>query len=268
MFRRRTSRIARLVARFQGGIRRPFGAILPASAPGSSAGRGSACQSCALRSGCLPQALGVDELDVFATMVRLKRKVGRSARLFGTGDHLANLYVVRSGTFKTVTISRQGRPKITGFYLPGDVMGLDGLDGRAYTADGVALEPAEVCVVPLHQLESMMGEMPALLKEFVRRLSAEITRDHGLTTLLSCMDAEQRVARFLLSLTERYHRLGYAKETLLLHMTRDDIASYLGLSSETVSRIMTRLRRRGLLMVHQRHVQVTDYSRLTAAAAW
>lgn len=201
-------------------------------------------------------------------MVRIKRKVSRAARLFCEGGHLTNLYVVRSGTFKTVTISKQGRPKITGFYLPGDLMGLDGMDGRTYTADGVALEPGEVCVLPLHQLESMMGAMPGLLKEFVRRLSAEITRDHGLMTLLSCMDAEQRVARFLLSLAERYHRLGYARETLLLHMTRDDIASYLGLSSETVSRILTRLRRRGLLTVHQRHVRVTDYARLTAAASW
>jgi CRP/FNR family transcriptional regulator len=216
----------------------------------------------------LPKTLGDADLEAFSAIARLKRKVARSARLFRAGEPLASLYVVRTGTFKTVTVSRHGRAKITGFYLPGDVMGLAGMDGGTYTADAVALEPGEVCVLPVQQLESMLHEMPGLLKEFVRALAAEITHDHGLITVLSCMDAEQRVARFLLSLAERYQRLGYARDTLLLHMTRDEIASYLGLSSETVSRTLTRMRRRGMLMVRQRQVRVTDYARLSAAAAW
>ena len=130
------------------------------------------------------------------------------AQLFSAGDPLNSLYVVRSGTFKTVTISHEGRPKITGFYLPGDLMGLEGIGDNVHAFDAIALEDSEVCVLPIAQLEAMASAIPDLLKEFVRLLSIEITRDHRLTTLLGCMDAEQRVARFLLTLAERYHRLG------------------------------------------------------------
>jgi CRP/FNR family transcriptional regulator len=228
----------------------------------------SNCESCSLRSGCLPHGLRGDELIAFSALVRLKRKIHRGARLFCAGDPLASLYVVRSGTLKTVTVSHEGRPKITGFYLPGDLMGLESIGDNVHAFDAVALEDSEVCVVPVAQLEAMASTVPELLKEFVRQLSVEITRDHRLTTLLGCMDAEQRVARFLLSLAERYHRLGYASNALLLHMTRDDIASYLGLSSETVSRIISRLRRKGVLTVDQRHIGFADTSRLAAAADW
>jgi CRP/FNR family transcriptional regulator len=178
------------------------------------------------------------------------------------------LYVVRSGTFKTVTLSHDGRPKIAGFYLPGDLIGLDGIGGSVYPFDSIALEESEVCVVPLDQLQMLAGSAPELLKGLVRVLSAEITRDHRIMTLLGCMDAEQRVARFLVSLAERYHQLGYASDVLLLHMTRDDIASYLGLSSETVSRVISRLQRRGLVDVHQRHIGFTDCGRLQRLAEW
>jgi CRP/FNR family transcriptional regulator len=223
---------------------------------------------CSLRGGCLPRNLGDTELAAFSKMARLKRRILRSAQLFRAGDALTSVYVVRSGTFKTVTVSHEGRPKITGFYLPGDVMGLEGIGDRTYAFDAIALENSEACVVPLAQLENLASIVPELLKEFVRVLSVEITRDHRLTTLLGCMDAEQRVARFLLSLAERYHRLGYAGDALLLHMTRDDIASYLGLSSETVSRIISRLRRRGVLTVDQRRIGFVDSDRLSRSADW
>jgi CRP/FNR family transcriptional regulator len=226
------------------------------------------CASCSLRSGCLPGNLRDAELAAFSAIARLKRKIRRSAQLFCAGDALTNVYIVRSGTFKTVTVSHEGRPKITGFYLPGDLMGLDGIGYGTYAFDAIALENSEVCVVHLAQLENMASSVPELLKEFVRVLSIEITRDHRLTTLLGCMDAEQRVARFLMSLAERYHRLGYASNALLLHMTRDEIASYLGLSSETVSRIISRLRRRGVLTVDQRRIGLADPDRLSRAGDW
>jgi CRP/FNR family transcriptional regulator, anaerobic regulatory protein len=226
------------------------------------------CESCSLRGGCLPSNLCDAELAAFSTLARLKRKVRASAQLFCAGDALTSIYIVRSGTFKTVTVSHEGQPKITGFYLPGDLMGLEGIGDSTYAFDAVALESSEVCVLPLIQLENLAGTIPALLREFVRVLSVEITRDYRLTTLLGCMDAEQRVARFLLSLAERYHRLGYASNALLLHMTRDDIASYLGLSSETVSRILSRLRGRGILTVDQRRIGFSDSDRLSRAADW
>jgi CRP/FNR family transcriptional regulator len=235
---------------------------------GSSPGASTKCELCSLKSGCLPRNLNALDLATFSAMARLKRKARRSGQLFCAGDTLLSLYVVRSGMFKTVTVSQEGRPKITGFYLPGDPMGLEGIGEGTYAFDAIALEDSEVCVIPLAQLENMASVVPDLLKELVRVLSTEITRDHRLTTLLGCMDAEQRVARFLLSLADRYHQLGYASNALLLHMTRDDIASYLGLSSETVSRIISRLRRRGVLTVDQRRIGFADSDRLSQSADW
>jgi CRP/FNR family transcriptional regulator, anaerobic regulatory protein len=230
--------------------------------------RSSGCESCSLRSGCLAGPLRRSELAAFSALAKLRRTIRRTEQLFCAGDALTSLYIVRSGTFKTVTVSHDGRPKITGFYLPGELIGLDAIASGAYAAYGVAIEDSEVCVVPVHQLEALAALVPGLLKQFVRALSAEITRDHAIVTLLGCMDAEQRVARFLVSLTERYHHLGYAADALLLHMTRDDIASYLALSSETVSRIISRLRCRGVLTVNQRHIGLADSSALFKAADW
>lgn len=222
----------------------------------------SACSFCSLRSGCLPRDLGQADLDSFSTIARLKRKIRRGASIFRAGDSLVAVYVVRSGTFKSTNVCRCGKQKITGFYLSGDMIGLDAFNDSVHPYDAIALEDSEVCVLPVHHLERMASAMPAIQRQLIRALSRDISRDHGLMQLLGCMDAEQRVARLLLNLVQRYHRLGYASDELFLHMTRDEIASYLDLSSETVSRVLSRLQSKGLLAVHQRHIQFTDPDRL------
>jgi CRP/FNR family transcriptional regulator len=229
--------------------------------------RCSGCETCGLKAGCLPRELGGSEAAAFSQMARGKRRVHPGAALFSAGTALSAVYVVRSGTFKTVAVSREGQPKITGFYLPGDVLGLHALSARAYLFDAIALEESEVCVLPILQLERMLAEVPALQREFIRTLSETISRDRRLL-LMGCMDAEQRVSGLLVTLADRYQRLGYAREELLLHMTRDDIASYLCLSSETVSRVISRLRRKGLVAVHQRHIAFTDSGRLAKSSEW
>ena len=228
---------------------------------------GFGCASCSLRSGCLSRDLAATDLEAFSAIARLKRKISQSGALFCCGDPISAIYVVRSGTFKTVSVSREGHSKITGFYLPGDVLGLHAIAEGKYVFDAIALEDGEVCVLPIQQLESMACAVPALERQFIRALSRAISRDHRLL-LFGCMDAEHRVAKLLLGLAERYHQLGYSGDALLLHMTRDDIASYLCLSSETVSRVMSRLQRKGLVIVHQRHIEFTDPRRLAEASAW
>jgi CRP/FNR family transcriptional regulator len=225
------------------------------------------CALCSLKSGCLARDLTANDLDAFSGIVRLKRKISHSGPLFCAGDPLSAIYVVRSGTFKTVSVSREGHSKITGFYLPGDVLGLHAIAEGRYAFDAIALEDSEVCVLPLQQLESMACAVPALQRQFTRALSRAISVDHRML-LFGCMDAEQRVARLLLSLADRYHHLGYSGDALLLHMTRDDIASYLCLSSETVSRIFSRLQRKGVLTVHQRHIEFVDPGQLAEVSAW
>jgi CRP/FNR family transcriptional regulator len=217
-----------------------------------------------LRSGCLPRELGSADLDAYSAIARLKRKIRRSAALFRAGDPLSAVYVVRSGTFKTEMVCDCGKQGVTAFYLPGDIIGLDALDGSVHRRDAIALEDSEVCVIVISQLERLASTVPALQKQIVLALSREVSRAQTLLLMMGCMDAEQRVAQLLLSLAERYHQLGYADDALLLHMTRDEIANHLGLSSETVSRVISRMQRKGLLTVHQRHIGFRDPARLIA----
>jgi len=225
------------------------------------------CDSCTLRSGCLPRDLEQADLDAYSAIARLKRTIRRSAALFRAGDPLVAIYIVRSGTFKTMSTCDCGKQGITGFYLPGDIIGLDAFNDSVHPYDAIALEESEVCVILIQQLQRMASAVPVLQKQIVRALSREVSRAQTLLLTMGCMDAEQRVAQLLLSLAERYHRLGYAGDALLLHMTRDEIANHLGLSSETVSRVISRMRRKGLLTVHQRHIGFTDPARLIAASA-
>jgi CRP/FNR family transcriptional regulator len=201
-------------------------------------------------------------------MAGRKCKIVRGTVFFYAGDPLQSLYIVHSGTLKTVTASYEGDPKVTGFYLPGDILGLEAIVYRQHLVDAIALEDCEVCVVPIDGLERMAGAVPALQGELFRAISGAISRDHGLVLLLGSMNAEERVASLLLSLSERYQHLGYSRDDLLLHMTREDMASYLGLTNETVCRVLSRLQRKGMLNVHQRHIELTDVRRLAETSIW
>jgi CRP/FNR family transcriptional regulator len=154
------------------------GAESPRATKPSAAGSG--CGGCSLKSGCLPRGLDASALQSFSEIARLKRKIQAGAPLFSTGTPLSAIYVVRAGTFKTLAVSRQGQSKITGFHLPGDILGLHALSAREYLFDAVALEESEVCVLPVERLEQMMDTMPALWREFVRVLSDTISRDRRL----------------------------------------------------------------------------------------
>ena len=218
----------------------------------------SSCAHCSLNTVCVSAGLTGAQLDDFSTLARLKRKVAAGAPLFRSGDALDALYVIHSGSFKTVSTSRNGREKVTGFYLSGETLGLGAINGRQHMQDAVALEDSEVCVIPYGHLERMAHSSPTLQQQLFRALSADILRDDGLLQLAGAMTAEQRVAAFLLSLSNRYKRLGYSPESFVLRMTREDIGSYLGLTIETVSRVITRFRKKGLVDVERREVRLPD----------
>ena len=214
------------------------------------------CTSCCLKGVCLPCDLGRIELDRFDEIATAKRRVARGATLYYNGDRFESLYAVRSGSFKTVGVSRHGDEKITGFHLPGELLGLDAINGERHSYNAIALEDSEVCVIPFAQLEQMAMSMPALQHQLLRLLSGDISRDHGLMLLLGSMSAEQRLAAFLLSLSRRHKRLGFAANRFMLRMTREEIGNYLGLTLETVSRMLSRFQREGLIAVQQREIEL------------
>jgi CRP/FNR family transcriptional regulator len=217
---------------------------------------------------CLPGGLDAGDMTAFSSLVSFKRKIKRGESLFRAGDPLETLYVIRHGAFKTLHVSRNGHEKVTGFYLPADMLGLDAIYERTHGYDAYAIEDSMVCAAPFESLQRLAYAMPPLQKQFARTISADITRDQGLMLLVGAMSAGQRLAAFLLSLSRRYRRLGYSPVRFVLPMTREDIGSYLGLTIETVSRTISRFQREKLVSVHQRReVQLTDIEELAKLVA-
>lgn len=225
-------------------------------------GTSVSCSSCCLKGVCLPRGLSAERLVKLDDLRIVKRRVARAASLYRAGDGFEAVYAVRSGAFKTTGISSNGVEKITGFHLSGEVMGLDAINNERHNYSAVALEDSEVCVIPYAELTEMTLHVPELQQELFRLLSRDISRDHGLMLLLGSMTAEQRLAAFLLGLSRRYKRLGYSADCFILRMTREDIGNYLGLTLETVSRLMSRFQRDGLVAVQQREVTFRDSTRL------
>jgi CRP/FNR family transcriptional regulator, anaerobic regulatory protein len=217
-----------------------------------------ACSSCNLRELCLPVGISNEQLERLDDIVATRRTVARGEALFHAGEGFTSLYAVRTGFFKTCVSSEDGRDQVTGFQMAGELLGLDGIGTDRHTCDAVALEDSQVCVIPYHQLEDLSRELSDLQRHFHKIMSREIVRDHGVMLLLGSMRAEERLAAFLLNLTQRLRTRGYSANSLILRMTREEIGSYLGLKLETVSRAFSRFQDDGILTVKQRQIEVLD----------
>ncbi|MEK8050696.1 fumarate/nitrate reduction transcriptional regulator Fnr [Ideonella sp. DXS22W] len=221
-----------------------------------------ACSSCNLRELCLPVGLTRENLDRLDTLVATRRTVERGDTLFRAGDEFQSLYAVRTGFFKTCVSSEDGRDQVTGFQMAGELLGLDGISTDNHTCDAVALEDSQVCVIPYRQLEDLSREFNELQHQFHKIMSREIVRDHGVMLLLGSMRAEERLAAFLLNLTQRLKARGFSASALILRMTREEIGSYLGLKLETVSRTFSKFQDDGILEVKQRQIRIIDQDKL------
>ncbi len=217
-----------------------------------------ACSNCNLRELCMPLGLSADELQRIDDLVAIRRKVTRGDSLFRNGDKFNALYAIRTGFFKTCVSSEDGRDQVTGFQMAGEIIGLDGIVSDLHTCDAVALEDAEVCVMPFDRIEELSRDINALQRHVHKIMSREIVREHGVMLLLGSMRAEERLAAFLLNLVQRLHARGFSQSELVLRMTREEIGSYLGLKLETVSRTFSKFADEGIVEVKQRHVRILN----------
>ena len=206
----------------------------------------------------MPIGLEADELKRIDDLVATRRKVKRRETLFRNGEAFTSLYAIRTGVFKTRVTSEDGRDQVTGFQMAGEIIGLDGIVNDQHTCDAVALEDAEVCVMPFDRIEELSREVTALQRHVHQIMSREIVREHGVMLLLGSMRAEERLAAFLLNLVGRLHARGFSKSELVLRMTREEIGSYLGLKLETVSRTLSKFMEDGLVQVHNRDLRIVD----------
>jgi len=226
----------------------------------------SACASCHTRAQCLPAGLSSAQLGRISRLVSGHRKVKRGETLLREGEAATQLYAVRSGFLKTQVASQDGHEQVTGFHMAGELLGLEGLSREQHTAEVVALEDAEVCVLPIGPLQALAQEIPALQSHLFKLLSQEIVRERQLILLLGNTRADERVARFLLDLTQRLQARGLSASEHVLRMTREEMGSYLSLKLETVSRTFSKLAADGVLSVKHRHLHIHDPEALVRIA--
>ena len=206
----------------------------------------------------MPLGLSESELERVDEVVATRRKVARGDNLFRNGDKFNALYAIRTGFFKTRISAEDGRDQVTGFQMAGEIIGLDGIVSDHHTCDAVALEDAEVCVMPFDRIEELSREITSLQRHVHKIMGREIVRENGVMLLLGSMRAEERLAAFLLNLVQRLHARGFSQSELVLRMTREEIGSYLGLKLETVSRTFSKFVEEGVVEVKQRHVRILN----------
>ena len=217
-----------------------------------------ACSNCNLRELCLPFGLSTEELARLDDMVSTRRRIKRGDHLYRAGEGFDAIYAIRSGFFKTDVLLEDGREQVTGFQMAGELLGLDGISTEHHTCNAIALEDSEICAIPFSRLEVLSREIHTLQHHFHKVMSREIVRDHGVMMLLGSMRAEERLAAFLLNMSQRFTARGFSPSEFHLRMTRDEIGSYLGLKLETVSRAFSRFQEDGLVAVQQKHIRILD----------
>mgnify|MGYP003754241275 CR=1 FL=1 len=225
-----------------------------------------ACSNCNLRELCMPLGLSQDDMHKLDELVFSRRRVARGQPLYRAGEAFGSLYAIRTGFFKTSVSNEEGRDHVTGFQMAGEILGLDGMATDRHACDAIALEDAEVCIMPFGKMEELSREVKALQNHLHRIMSREIVRDQNIMMLLGTMRAEERLAAFLVNLGQRLQARGFSSTDMVLRMTREEIGSYLGLKLETVSRTFSKFVEDGLITVKQKVIHIKDPERLQLLA--
>ena len=218
-----------------------------------------ACSKCSLADLCLPHGLSQDDTQRLDTLVQASAPLHAGQHLFRVGDAFQALYAVHSGYFKTYATDDTGREQVLGFHLPGELMGLGAIYPNQHPVNAVALDTATVCRLPYNDLAGLAAQMPSLQRQLLRLMSKGIA---GSQALSGDFTAEERLAAFLMSLSHRLQQRGYSPTEFILAMTRRDIANYLRLATETVSRTLAQFEAEGLITVERRSLRILEPDKL------
>lgn len=222
------------------------------------------CSNCSMRNICMPNGLDADAYAKLDAVICTSKRVRRGDALYRSGTPFNNIYAVRAGSFKTVVNHPDGREQVTRFDIAGEALGLDGVYTDQHTCDAIALEDSVVCIIPFHLLELLCREVRVMQRHVHKMMSGEIVRESGQMMLLGNMRADERVAAFLLNISQRMKARGYSSTEFNLRMSREELGSYLGMKLETVSRTFSRFQREALIAAQGRLVRILDMERLKA----
>lgn len=217
------------------------------------------CQSCSFSHLCLPVSLNQNELESLDEIIERKKPLHKHDVLIEAQSKFKSLYAVRSGSFKSFIITSDGQEQIVGFHLPGDLIGFDAISNDHHQSSASALETSMVCEVPYSTLELMSERFPKLRKKIMSCMSDDIKQGHELMMLLSKRKADDRLLYFLAQLSQRFSERGFSDKQFNLSMTRIEIGNYLGLTVETISRLLTRFQKENLIKVDGKLIEIIDY---------
>lgn len=221
------------------------------------------CSSCNLRELCLPCCgLTGTERELADRVVFNRSRVRRREVLYRSGDRFSSLYAVRNGFFKSTALLENGRDQVTGYTMTGEVLGMDGIGPERHTCNAIALEDSDVCAISFAKLQELAHEIPSLQRHIRRMMSREIVREQGVMLLLGSRNAEERIAMFLLGLSQRFAACGHSPAEFDLRLTREEIGSYLSLTLETVSRSFSKFQEAGLISVRRKFIRILDRASL------
>jgi CRP/FNR family transcriptional regulator len=224
------------------------------------------CSTCSLFQMCLPSNFNDREVQLFENIVAGRRRIARHASLFCQNDSFQMLYAIRFGQFKLIGTGLDGEPRVAGFHMAGDLVGMDGIARGHHSFRLMALENSEVCEIPFAAFSRVMSVEPMIQRKFLQAMSAANFVEHDNSRMLSSSSLDQRFATFLMNYGARYARLGYSDRSFRLSMSRGDIGSYLGTTVESVSRLIKRFNMQRLVSIDGREVKLHEVDYLRALA--
>ncbi|MCG7535890.1 FNR family transcription factor [Pseudoalteromonas sp. OOF1S-7] len=225
------------------------------------------CNNCSISQLCLPFSLNGSEMDKLDEIIERKKPLHKGDFLFESGSELNSIFAVRSGSFKSYTLSEQGDEQITGFHLAGDLVGFDAINKMQHQSFAQALETSMVCEIPFDTLDELAGKLPKLRQQIMRLMSSEINYDQEMLLLLNKKTAEERLATFIYNLSNRFGERGFSRKEFRFTMTRGEIGNYLGLTVETISRLLSRFQKAEIIKVEGKFITILNIEELAKAAA-
>jgi CRP/FNR family transcriptional regulator len=225
------------------------------------------CQDCSISQLCIPVSLNSEEMGKLDDIIERKKPLHKGDFLFEAGQPLRSIYAVRSGSFKSYTLTESGEEQITGFHLAGDIVGFDGISTMSHRSYAQAMETAMVCEIPFTTLDDLSGKLPKLRHQVMRMMSNEINYDQEMLLMLNKKTAEERLAAFLANLSTRFGERGFSKKEFRLTMTRGEIGNYLGLTVETISRLLSRFQKAEIIKVEGKFITIVNADELFKVAS-
>jgi CRP/FNR family transcriptional regulator len=220
------------------------------------------CDSCSLNNVCLPSGLTSEELKLLESAIDKTVRIEKKKSLFSSNDKIDGIYAVKSGSIKSAISNLDGQEQVLEFHLPGDMLGFDAFNSGIHTCDATALEDTFLCKIPIDTFDDLCERLPGLRRELRHQVGKEIAHNQSLLLSLGQQQTDERLATFLLKISEHYQSRGFSNKEFVIPMSRQDLSNYLGMAVETLSRVISRMTETGLIKIDRRMVVISNIDKL------